>query len=203
MNFHRLLLDGIDVNRFGSRITIYNANDGNVFVQQTQSLSEFYVSWNRTTYEQQPTGLSLPNILKKLREIGTNVLAEPAQTGRSLISLVMPQMTNVNEAENNYAIQEVFFLREVQPDLTLLFWSGGSPSRFQQYVANERKDLFQLVTSQSTDSQQTLSNVYPVVQRIRSSKFINYYQSNTICHAIIFYQLIYSSAQDCQSTMYN
>lgn len=170
LNFHRMLLDGIDVNRFGSSITVYNANDGNVIVNTTSSLSDFYVAWNRTGYEQQASGLSLPAILRKLREIGSNMLAAPATTGKSFVSLIMPQMSNVNEADNNFAIQEVFILREIQPDLTLLFWSGGSLSRFQQYVTNESKDLFQLVTSQSSDSQQSQTYVFPVIQRIRSSK---------------------------------
>lgn len=163
-----MLLDNIDVSRFGSRITVYNAFDTNVIVNTTSSLSEFYTAWSRKSYEQHASGLNLPAVLKKLREMGTNMLAEPASTGKSFVSLVMPQMANVNEADNNFAIQEVFILRETQPDLTLLFWAGGSLSRFQQYVANERKDLFSLVSSQSSDWQQTQTHVSPVVQRIRS-----------------------------------
>lgn len=164
-----MLLDNVDVSRFGSRITVYNAFDTNVIVNTTSSLSEFYTAWSRKSYEQHASGLNLPAVLQKLREIGTNMLAEPASTGKSFVSLVMPQMANVNEADNNFAIQvQVFILREIQPDLALLFWAGGSLSRFQQYVANERKDLFPLVSSQSSDWQQIQSHVSPVVQRIRS-----------------------------------
>lgn len=174
-----MLLDGIDVSRFGSRVTLYNAHDASVIINTTTSLSDFYQSWSRQVHDQQQTGLNLPEIVKKLREIGSRMLSEDHTTGRSFVALIMPKSANLNEADNYYVQQENQRLREIQPDLKLLFWAGGSLSRFQQFVVDESKDLFQLVSSSPSESaQQTQTHVFPVIQRIRSSKCHNS-QSNS------------------------
>lgn len=166
-----MLLDGIDVSRFGSRVTLYNAYDAKELINTTASLSDVYHSWSRKVHEQQTPGLNLPAILQKLRDIGSNMMTQDPTTNRSFVALIMPQMANLNEADHNYVLEQVWILRERQPDLTLLFWSGGSLSRFQQFVANDRKDLFQLVSSTSSESAQQLqTHVFPVIQRLRSSE---------------------------------
>lgn len=170
-HIYRMLLNEIDVSRFGSRVTLYNANDASVIINSTTSLSDFYQSWSRQVHEQQPSGLSLPGIVKKLHEIGKNMLNDEHTTGRSFIALIMPHMTNLNEADHNWVLEQMPILRETQPDLKLIFWSGGALSRFQPFVLDETNDLFQLQGSSSENAQQTQTYVFPVVRRIRWSKF--------------------------------
>lgn len=166
-----MLLDGIDVSRFGSRVTLYSAQDAKELINTTSSLSDVYQSWSRKIHEEHTPGLNLPVILQKLREIGSNIMTHDPTTNRSFVALIMPQMANLNEADNYFVLEQIWKLRETQPDLTLLFWSGGSLSRFQQFVSNDRKDLFQLVSSVSSESaQQIQTHVFPVIQRLRSSK---------------------------------
>lgn len=169
------LLDNLDVNRFGTRFTLYNANDASVIVNTTSSMSDLFMRWNQWTHAAQPAGFNLAAIVKKLREIGTSLLNEEHSKsqagGRSFVGLVVPQLSPVNEADSNYVIEQLVSLRENQPDLTLLFWSGGSVGRFQAFVVNQQRDLFSLSSSSGSGadaSQQVLAYTLPVIQRIRS-----------------------------------
>lgn len=165
------------MNRFGSQYTILNANDASVIVGTTSNLSDFYQIMNQTNYQQQKSGqLNLPTVVRKLEEIGKNLLSEAnsksSLTARSFISLIVTQMAGVNEADSNYGYQQIQYLRETQPDLTILFWADGSPGRFAQFVNDQQKDLFRITTfgSSSDSGQQTLTYTLPVIQRIRDSK---------------------------------
>lgn len=169
------LLENIDVNRFGSRFTLYNANDGSVIVNRTSSLSDFSMLWNQTMHQTQTPGLNLAAVAKKIRSVGTDLLTEEHAAGitggRSFVALVVAQLSGVNEADSNYVAEQLVYTREIQPDMTLLFWAGGSPGRFNRFVVDQNRDLFQLMafgTSVSDNSQQIISYTLPVVQRIQS-----------------------------------
>lgn len=169
------LLSNLDVNRFGSRYTLYNANDGSVLINTTNSLSDFFVLWNQTSHPTQPTGLNLAAIIKQLREVGKNVINEEHNLskagGRSFVALVVPQLTGVNEGDSNYVAEQLVNIREVIPDLTLLFWAGGAPGRFARFVVDQQRDLFQLLAFSSSGadaSSQVYSYTLPVIQRIRT-----------------------------------
>lgn len=170
-------MDNLDVNRFGTRYTLYNANDAAIIVNTTSSLSEFYSLWNATVNQQQPSGLNLPAIVRRLRTIGQTMLdierAQSSVGGRSFISLIVPQMAGVNEADSNLALEQIYILREIVPDLTILFWAGGTHGRFSRFVRDQQRDLFPLLAFSSTggdNGQQILAHAQPVIQRIQSSK---------------------------------
>lgn len=172
------LLDNLDVNRFGSRVTIYNANDASVMVNTTESLANVFMLWNLTSHTTKPTGLNLAAIVKKIREIGASILdeerAKSQAGGRSFISLVVPQLTGISEGDSNYVAEQLIWIREKNPDLTLLFWAGGSPGRFSRFVNDQQRDLFQLMafsSSGSDSSQQTNSYTLPVIKRIQSGMY--------------------------------
>lgn len=170
------ILENVDVNRFGTRYTLYNANDGSVIVNTTSSLSDFYTLWNRTSHQTQTPGLNLAAIVKQLRVIGANLLDEMHSQslagGRSFISLVVPQLSGVNEVDSNFVAEQLYYLREIQPDMTLLFWAAGTVGRFSRFVVDQNRDLFQYksygLTGVSQDSQQIYSDALPVIQRIQS-----------------------------------
>lgn len=203
------VLDNIDVNRFGTRYTLYNTYDGSVIVNTTSSLSDFYTLWNRTSHQSLTSGFNLAAVVKQLRVIGTGLLEEArAQTwsgGRSFISLVVPQLSAVNEADSNYVIEQLYYLREVQPDMTLLFWASGSVGRFASYVVDQNRDLFQFTTygeSASSGGQEVYTNALRVIQRIQSGManktFCNFYS--------ILFNFLYifiSSKKNSESSLYN
>lgn len=176
-SLNRTLIENLNVNRFGSRITLLNANDGGILVNTTSTLSEFYVQWNTSTHQLQTPGLNLPNVLRQLRTTGQNQLdwerATSAVTRRSFVSLIIPQMTGVSEADANFGVEQVNIIREQIPDLQLLFFTAGSPTRFERFVRDSKRDLFPLqpLSSSATESvQQFNSFVQPVVRRIEQCK---------------------------------
>lgn len=165
----------MDVNRYGSRLTLYNANDGSIILNRTSSLNDFYMLWNQTAHQTQTTGFNLAAVVRQLFVIGKELLNEEnsksSMSGRSFVALVIPQMAGVNEADSNYAVEQLVWLRETQPDLTLLFWSGGSAGRFARFVSDQRRDIFSLmsISSSGTDnSQQIFTYTLPVIRRIQS-----------------------------------
>lgn len=167
-------MENLEVSRLGSRVTVYNANDGSIIVNTTSALSDFYTQWNSTVHQQQLSGLNLANVLKQLGTVGKSMLdvdrARSSVGGRSFISLIVPQMAGVSDADSNFAREQIFILREIVPDLTLLFWAGGSHRRFENFVRDQQRDLFPLLSiSPGPDSgQQVLTYVQPVVQRIQA-----------------------------------
>lgn len=135
------------------------------------------MQWNQTSHSAQASGLNLAAIVKQLRIIGTNLLNEEHSQskagGRSFVALVVPQLSPVNEVDNNFVLEQLVSLRENQPDLKLFFWSGGAVGRFQSFVTDQRRDLFELKVSSgggAEASQQVLANALPVIQRIQSGR---------------------------------
>lgn len=122
------LLENLDVNRFGTRFTLYNANDASIIINTTSSFNDLFLFWNQTSHQTQSSGLNLAAIIKQIRLIGTDLLLSEHEKslsgGRSYISLIVPQLSGVSEPDSNFAAEQLINLRETQPDLTLLFWAG-------------------------------------------------------------------------------
>lgn len=173
MDSHRTLLENLDINRFDSQFTLYNAKDAATIVNTSSSLLDFYMQWNQTTHAKQPSGLNLAAVVKKVREAGAQILdeerAKSQASGRSFIALVVPQLSGVNEAEGNDAAEKLVSIRERNPDLKLLFWAGGSHGRFSRYVQDQNRDLFPLpaFSSSGDTSQQINTYTQPVIKRIK------------------------------------
>lgn len=169
----RTLLENLDVNRFDSQFTLYNANNAETMVITSSSLLDFYSQWNQTSHSQYPAGLNLAAVIKKVREIGAKILdderAKSQASGRSFIALVVPQLSGVNEADSNFVAEQLVSIRERNPDLKLLFWAGGSHGRFARYVQDQNRDLFPLLafSSSGDSSQQINTYTLPVIKRIK------------------------------------
>lgn len=170
------MLEGLDVYRYGSQVTLYNANDGSVFVNTSDSLSAFYSLWDVLRHQQQTSGLNLPSILQQLIAVGGKMLDDEKSRGsvggQSFIALIVPQMAGVSEADSNFAAEKIVGIHETIPDLTFLFWSAGSHGRFERFVRDKQRDLFPLMAAGTgADSgQQVLGYIQPLLERIQSSK---------------------------------
>lgn len=74
-------------------------------------------------------------------------------------------MAGVSDAERHNAREQMEILRDVAPDLRILFLANGSPSRFEEFVKDRKDDLFQLnVNSGVGNDIQTQTS--PVIRRI-------------------------------------
>lgn len=129
--------------------------------------------WNQTSHSLQPSGLNLAAVIKKVREVGAQILDEERgksqASGRSFIALVVPQLSGVNEGDSNFVAEQLVSIRERNPDLKLLFWSGGSHGRFSRFVQDQNRDLFplQAFSSSGDSSQQINQYTQPVIKRIK------------------------------------
>lgn len=140
--------------------------------------------WNQTSHSMQPAGFNLAAVVEKVRAVGAQILdeerAKSQASGRSFIALVVPQLSGVNEADGNTVAEKLITIRERNPDLKLIFWSGGSHGRFSRYVQDQNRDLFPLMafSSSGDSSQQINAYTQPVIKRLKEgkpieSKFLN------------------------------
>ena len=86
--------------------------------------------------------------------------------GASMVALLMPNMAMVNDADSSYATTELQYLSEVVPDLTFIYYAGGTINRFNSFVNNPGQDIFSLSTGLAA-----ATSAGPVTMRIRKSKF--------------------------------
>lgn len=163
------LLENLDVNRFGTTYTLMNAADGGTIVGTTNVLSDFYMLWNNTVHQQHPQGVSLPNILASVRNHTTIIMNEERTNssvgGQSMITLLIANTAGVNEADSNFAFEQILLMREQVPDMTLLYLAGGTASRFNRFARTPSTDVFQLTVG--TGATPITASVNPVIQRIQ------------------------------------
>lgn len=166
----RQLLENVDVNPFGTTYTLLSANDASVLVNTTNSLSNLYLLWNNTNHQTRPSGLNLPNVLRSLRTYARDLMdrerAQSVVATQSLVSLIIGHQGGVSEADTNFAVQETQILREVVPDLNILFLASGVASRFNRFVRDPSRDIFSLQIS-GTITDNIPATVNPIIQRIR------------------------------------
>lgn len=168
----RYLIENLDVNRFGSSYTVYNAKDASVIIDTTSSISTFYTAWNNSNYQNHPVGLDLSLVFRHIHDASKLTLDQEQSNssvgGRSHIALIIPQMSSPNDANGNDATERLLLMREEVPDLVLLFLAGGAASRFERF-ARERRDIFAF-QSISSEKENVPATVNPVIRRIQEGK---------------------------------
>lgn len=166
------LLDNLDVGRFGTTYTILNAFNGEVIVNSTRFLVDFHTNYTLPVHVSQPAGLNLPTVLRSVREQITPIMMAERQnnslSGRSKIALIIPNTATVSEGDSNFAVERLLILREEVPDLRFLYLAGGSSARFNRFVREESRDLFEM---REVGSGAVIDSVHvqtaPVIQRIQ------------------------------------
>lgn len=91
-----------------------------------------------------------------------------SMSGRSKIGLIIPNTAAVSEGDSNFAVERLHILREEVPDLRLLFFAGGTPTRFNRFVREESRDIFpmrEVGTGAVIDSVNVQTT--PVIRRIQ------------------------------------
>lgn len=118
--------------------------------------------------------------------------------GRSLIALILasPQ-SNVNEADANYASNQLDYIREQIPDLHFIYYAGGNTNRFERFVYDFTQDIYPL----NLDSNSVGSSADPVLNRLTKGIL-------TVMHNIYFYEnvdnlFVFSSTSFNKSPMWH
>ncbi|XP_045495801.1 uncharacterized protein LOC123694383 [Colias croceus] len=117
------LLDGIEVGKFGSSVTLLSAFDGSVIVNKTFSLAEFHSSYTLARHQTLLNGVNLENTLSNIR-ISMQTELENEKTanyvgGNSSVLLFLLNTGNLNI--NEQIINNARQLNETVPDLRVLF----------------------------------------------------------------------------------
>jgi len=85
--------------------------------------------------------------------------------GQSMITLVVANTAGVNEADSNFAFEQILLMREQVPDMTLLYLAGGTASRFNRFARTPSTDVFQLALG--TGAGPITASINPLIQRIQ------------------------------------
>uniref|UniRef100_A0A1I8NTG2 N-acetylmuramoyl-L-alanine amidase n=1 Tax=Stomoxys calcitrans TaxID=35570 RepID=A0A1I8NTG2_STOCA len=171
--YHRLVdyvnyvVERLNINPFGSSLTLLAARDGSVMVNRTFYISDFYANWNMSTHSSYRSGFSLPIILSKTRQLADKIFSAERESGslggRSLIALLVPSpIAFVHEYDFNYCQNYVMGLNVSMPGLTFIYYAGGAVIRFMDYVNNPREDLYLLDTDRPVEK-----SAIPVIRRLR------------------------------------
>ncbi|XP_073812518.1 uncharacterized protein isoform X1 [Musca autumnalis] len=180
VDYVNYVVERLNINPYGSSVTLLAARDGSVMVNRTFYISEFYLNWNITTHSKFRTGFSLPIILSRARDLAENILnadqVKGSMGGRSMIALLIPSpVAFVHEYDFDYCQNYVERLNVTIPELKFIYYAGGAVIRFMEYVSNPKEDLFQLDYDIDLEA-----CAEPVVKRIRR---VNRYLTNPRCNS--------------------
>ncbi|EDW74052.2 uncharacterized protein Dwil_GK21722 [Drosophila willistoni] len=159
------VIQQLNIHPYASTVTMLSAYDGSVIVNTTNYITDFYQKWNVTTQAQFTQGFNLPAILRTVQNL-TQTLMNGEETnstvgGRSLVALIIPNQSTVNDGDSSYATTEIQYIQEQIPDLRFIYYGGGSIQRFASFVRDSTKDLFSLTLGSTV-----ATSAGPVAKRI-------------------------------------
>nr|XP_012215807.1 PREDICTED: uncharacterized protein LOC105668157 [Linepithema humile] len=159
------LLESVKISRYNSQVTIMNGLDGNIIINTTSSILDFYY-YNATRYSN-GTGFNLPKSLEKLRTLQTKKLENERHDfghAKSDIVLIIPYTSSLNSADKKYCIEEIKTMQEQVPDATLLILAYESKERWADLVNDPVNDLFSI---NSVSPQRPSSSLVGLISRIK------------------------------------
>jgi hypothetical protein len=162
------ILDGLNVNRFGSRYTLLGANNTQIIVNRTHYVTDMHAQWLASNHSLIQPGLHLPTIIRSIRESSQALMNEERTGniagGRSKIALIIPNTGVVDDGDRSFAQQQIEILRDAVPDLRILFLAGGTATRFNAFVQDETRDIFSIGTNPAV---QAVAIAAPVITRMQ------------------------------------
>ncbi|XP_037823075.1 uncharacterized protein LOC119611531 isoform X2 [Lucilia sericata] len=167
VDYLNYVVQRLNINPYGSSITLLAARDGSTIVERTFYITDYYEKWNKTSQSRFRPGFSLPLILSKTQLLAETILKYERNNsslgGRSMIALLIPSPTAfIYDYDFDYCKNFVNYFNNSLPDLTFLYYAGGAVIRFNEFVDNKQEDIFVL----SYDLE-VKTAAEPLVKRIR------------------------------------
>ncbi|XP_063821062.1 uncharacterized protein LOC135071214 isoform X1 [Ostrinia nubilalis] len=162
------LLEAIEVNKYGSSVTLLSAADGRVLINQTLSQSEFHLLYNATTHQSFPTGVNLETSLPNIRQLLLDTLRNESSSnfvgGNSSVLLYLLNSGTIQNNDNVW--EQARLLREGVPDTRLVFGtSSNQVENLSNLVRDPQNDVITLtLTSTGTQVDTTMSQVLSTIQ---------------------------------------
>ncbi|CAH1153728.1 unnamed protein product [Phaedon cochleariae] len=161
------ILDNIDVNKFGSRYTLYSGSDVvNVTSYGTRYLLEFYKKYNSSSHQNLRSDFDYSKVFQTIESIAKSKLNNNTYAGgESTVALLLPR-TMPNESQKTFLNQRKEIFRQFLPDLTILVVGSGTQGDYNSVLANPSKDFIPLSESTNENDIKTLGET--VVTRIKA-----------------------------------
>ncbi|XP_017010436.2 uncharacterized protein [Drosophila takahashii] len=159
------VIQQLNVHPYASTVTMLSAHDGSIIVNTTNYITDVYQQWNVTTQALYTQGFNLPNVLRTIQNLTQNLMNEEktnsSLSGHSLVALIIPNQSTVNDGDSSYATTEIQYIQEQIPDLRFIYYGGGSIQRFSSFVRDPSQDLFSLTLGSTA-----ATSAGPVAKRI-------------------------------------
>nr|XP_050854964.1 uncharacterized protein LOC127065938 [Vespula vulgaris]XP_050854965.1 uncharacterized protein LOC127065938 [Vespula vulgaris] len=199
------ILEHIDINQYNSNFTILNGYDGNIMINNTNTILNFY-SFNSSHYTNITRGLNLSKSIKILKTLEYNKLNRERNEGiggkASNVVLIMPYNAQLLQSDKEYCLEQLKYMRQEIPDTTVLILTYGSKDTWVNIVENSTSDLFAIGLGDNRDALAPLDKLISRIKRIpkrlintrcganyvplgSSNSFVDYVQP----HGINFYRL--------------
>ncbi|KAJ8942391.1 hypothetical protein NQ318_016639 [Aromia moschata] len=162
------ILDNIDVNKFGTRYTLFNGRDGtNITTNSTSSLLDFYRQYNQTVHQNQNRDFDYATVVETVENVGRLKLNNNSYAGgESTIVVLMPR-TTPNQDQNTLLAQRRELIDEHIPDLTILVVGTGNQADYSSIVSNSAKDV--IILTETTSEDQIKQMGQNLIERIKNA----------------------------------
>ncbi|XP_057668766.1 uncharacterized protein LOC130901377 [Diorhabda carinulata] len=165
------ILDNIDVNKFGSRYTIFSGSNGvNITNSSSRFLLDFHKQYNLTIHENITGDFDYAEVYKVIESTVKSKLNNKSYTGgESTIALLIPG-TKPSDAQNLLMLQRKEIIRQFLPDLSIILLGSGSSEDYSSLLVNPSKDFIALSDSTNeNDLKNTAQNVIDAIRMIPRS----------------------------------
>ncbi|XP_026319917.1 uncharacterized protein LOC113230276 [Hyposmocoma kahamanoa] len=163
------LVDIIEVNKFGSSITLLSAADGSIVVNKTFSLADFHTEYTATRHQAMMTSINLETTLTNVRIMMHNELDHERTSnyvgGNSTVLLFLLH-GQVQSSQQTF--EQARILNETVPDLRILF--ATSTNQFDNLWTLVRDMHNDIMTVSLTGSDNSVAtSMSRVVDRIQQT----------------------------------
>ncbi|KAK4872272.1 hypothetical protein RN001_016396 [Aquatica leii] len=162
------LLDNVDVNPYESNYTIINAKTGEIMVNSSNTIIDFYTIYNKTLHTNTPRGIDITQALNAVEQMFKtkidNEVNDKTVRGKSTIVLLIPYNV-LSTTDKTTANTKKELLKKYLPDLKLLVLGRNAKDAYSDVVFDAANDAFDLTTS--VDGTSITQSVNPVIDRIK------------------------------------
>ncbi|KAM3967620.1 uncharacterized protein ACR2FA_011171 isoform 2-T2 [Aphomia sociella] len=162
------LLDSIEVNKFGSSITLLSAFDGSVVINKTFSLADFHTNYTLARHQSMMTGVNLETAYTNIRVLMESTLLEETRLdyvgGNSTVLLFL--LNSGTLQINDQVRDQARIINETIPDLRVLYaTSTNQYDSLWNLVRDMHNDVH--VTSLTSTGTNVANILAPLLDSIR------------------------------------
>ncbi|CAG9855057.1 unnamed protein product [Phyllotreta striolata] len=160
------ILDGIDVNKYNSRYTLYSGTNGVNITNHTNHLIDFHKAYNLTVHDKFSGQFDYSRVYEVMEStIKAKLNNNTYKGGESTIALLVTKSAP-SENEKNFLNQRKEIIKQFLPDTTVLVLGYGSPADYSSVLLNPNKDFITLSESNNENDLKPIAQ--NVIDRIKT-----------------------------------